>query len=54
MEDIFVTYYNHTLSAKTHKLNVSGQILIWTFFLILECGTRAQNLPTRFTYTLYV
>jgi hypothetical protein len=32
MEDILSTYYNCTLSAITHKLNVSGHMLIWTFF----------------------
>jgi hypothetical protein len=30
---ILNTYCNCTLSAITHKLNVSGHMLIWTFFL---------------------
>jgi hypothetical protein len=42
MEDIPSTYYKPTLSARTHKLNVSGHMLIWTFFIALVCGTRAQ------------
>jgi hypothetical protein len=33
MEDILITYYKCTLSAVTYKLTVSGQMLIWTFFL---------------------
>jgi hypothetical protein len=32
MEDILSTSYKWTLSAITHKLNVSGHMLIWTFF----------------------
>jgi hypothetical protein len=42
-----------TLSTITHKLNVSGHILIWTFFLLLICGTHAQSLSAPFSYTLY-
>jgi hypothetical protein len=33
------------LSAITHKLNVSGLRLVWTVFLVLACGTRAQFFP---------
>jgi hypothetical protein len=33
MEDILSTYYKCTLLAITHKLNASGHMLIWTFFL---------------------
>jgi hypothetical protein len=33
MEDILSTYYKYTLSAITHKLNVSEHMLIWTFFI---------------------
>jgi hypothetical protein len=40
------------LSAITHKLKVSGHILIWTFLFSI-CGTRAQNLFAPFSYTLY-
>jgi hypothetical protein len=28
-------------------------MLIWTFFLVLVCGTSAQSLSTPFSYTLY-
>jgi hypothetical protein len=31
-------------TAVTHKLNVSGHVPIWAFFLDLVCGTRAKNL----------
>jgi hypothetical protein len=41
-------------SAVTHMLNVSGHVLIWTFFLVLLCGTLAQVLSTPFNYTLYM
>jgi hypothetical protein len=42
-----------SLSAITRKLNVSGHMLIWIFFLVLVCETRAQNLSAPFSYTLY-
>jgi hypothetical protein len=45
MEDILSTYYKFTLSAISDKLNVSGHMLIWVFFLVLVCGTRAQICP---------
>jgi hypothetical protein len=41
------------LSAITHKLNVSGYMFIWTFFLVLVCGTRAKGLSSPFSYTLH-
>jgi hypothetical protein len=41
------------LSAVNHKLNVSGHMIIWTFVLVLVCGTRAQNLSAPFSYTLH-
>jgi hypothetical protein len=53
LEDILSIYYKCTLSDITHKLNVSGHTLIWTFFHVLVCGTRAQRLPAPFNYTLY-
>jgi hypothetical protein len=53
MEDILSTYYKCTLSAIIHKLKVSGHVSIWTFFLVSECGTRAQSLSVSFSYTLY-
>jgi hypothetical protein len=34
MENILRIYYKRTISAVTHKLNVSGHILLWTFFLL--------------------
>jgi hypothetical protein len=40
------------LSAITDKLNVSGHMLIWTFFLVLGCGTRAQSLSASFKGSL--
>jgi hypothetical protein len=53
VEGILITYYKCTLSAITHKLNVSGHMLIWTFVLVLVCGTRAQSLSAPFCRTLY-
>jgi hypothetical protein len=50
MEDILSTYYKRTLSAIIPKLNVPP---IWTFFLGLVSGTRAQNLSESFSYILY-
>jgi hypothetical protein len=32
-------------SAVIHKLNISGRMLIWTFFLVLVCETRAKLCP---------
>jgi hypothetical protein len=32
MKDILSTCYKFTLSAINHRLNVSGHLLIWTFF----------------------
>jgi hypothetical protein len=34
MEDILSIYYKCTVSAVTHKLNVSGSMLIWIFFVL--------------------
>jgi hypothetical protein len=48
------TYYKSTLSAVTHKLNASGNILVWTVCLILVCGTRAQSSSAPFSYTLCI
>jgi hypothetical protein len=53
MEDILSTFYKSTLSAVTHKLNVSGHMLTQTLFLALVFGIRAQNLSAHFSYTLY-
>jgi hypothetical protein len=47
-------YFEHfSLSAISHKLNVSGYMAIWTFFLVFTSGTCAQNLFATFSYTLY-
>jgi hypothetical protein len=54
MEDILSTSYKCTLSAITHKWNVFEHMLIWTFFLVLVCGTCAQSLSAPFSYTLYI
>jgi hypothetical protein len=40
------TYYKSTISVTTHKLNVSGNMLIWTFFLVMVYETHAQSLST--------
>jgi hypothetical protein len=48
------TYYKCNLSAITHKRNISGHVLIWTFFLVLVCGTCAQSLFTTNSSTLYI
>jgi hypothetical protein len=39
------TYYKSTISVMS-QINVSGNMLIWTFFLVLVYGTRAQILST--------
>jgi hypothetical protein len=50
------TLWAHTINilfpAITHKLNISGHILIWTFF-VLVYGTYAQTLSAPSSYTLY-
>jgi hypothetical protein len=48
-EDILSTYCKCTLSAITHKLNVSGHILM-SFFLVFACGTCAQILFPSLSY----
>jgi hypothetical protein len=53
MEDTLRTYYKCALSAVHHKLNVSRHKLIWTFFLVLVCGIRAQRLFAPFSDILY-
>jgi hypothetical protein len=42
-----------TLASVQENISVSSHMLIWTFFLVLVCGTRAQSLPAPFSYTLY-
>jgi hypothetical protein len=51
--EFWAIYYKCTLSAITHKLNVSVLMLIWTFFLFVVCGSRSQNLSAPFSYTRY-
>jgi hypothetical protein len=36
-----------------HKLNYSGHMFIWTFFLAVVYGTRAQSLFAPFSCILY-
>jgi hypothetical protein len=43
MKNILSTYYKCVLSAATHKLNISGQMLTWTFSPVLVCGTCGQS-----------
>jgi hypothetical protein len=52
--NILNTYYKCTLSATSHKLNVFGHMLIWTLFLVLIGGIRAQSLSAPFSYILYI
>jgi hypothetical protein len=54
MEDTLRTYYKCTLPAVAKKLNVFGQMLLWTIFLTVVCGTRTQSLFAPFSYTLYI
>jgi hypothetical protein len=49
MEDILSIYYKCILSDRPHKLTVSGDMLIWTFFLVLVRGTGARNLSAPFS-----
>jgi hypothetical protein len=43
--NIFSTYYNDTLPPTAHKLNVSGHMLIRTFFLVLVRGNVPKVCP---------
>jgi hypothetical protein len=43
IEDILSTYYKCTISAITHKLNVSGHMLIWTFFSCFGAWNSCPN-----------
>jgi hypothetical protein len=54
MEDILSIRNKCSLSAITHKLNVCGHMLIWTFYLVLARGTWAQSLSEDVTYTRYI
>jgi hypothetical protein len=51
---ILSTYYKCTLPVITHKLYVSGHVLIWICFLVLVWGTSAQSALALFRYTLYI
>jgi hypothetical protein len=52
LEDNLSTHCKCTLSAITDKLNVLEHMLLWTFFLVLVYGTRAQSVSAPFSYTL--
>jgi hypothetical protein len=53
MEDILGSYYNCTLSAITHKLNVSWHGDDMDIFSCFGMWTRAHSLSAPFTFTLY-
>jgi hypothetical protein len=53
VEGVLSSYFKCILSAITHKLNVSGHVLIWTLFPILVCGSATQSVSAPFIYTLY-
>jgi hypothetical protein len=42
MENILGTYCKYTVSAVTHKINVSGRMLLWIFFIVLVYENRAK------------
>jgi hypothetical protein len=46
MKEIVSTYYKCTLSVVTQRLNVSGHMLIWTFFLIWYVELVPKNFLT--------
>jgi hypothetical protein len=50
----FEHQFRCTLSAVTHKLNVSGYVFIWPFILVLICENRARNLSPSFSCILYI
>jgi hypothetical protein len=54
MDDISSAYYKCTLSATTHVLHFSGSMFLWTFFIVLVCGTRARTLSAPFSYTVFI
>jgi hypothetical protein len=54
MEWKYKVNWSTILSAISHKLHVSGSMLIWTFFLVLICGSRAQSFSASFSYILYI
>jgi hypothetical protein len=50
MEEVLSTCCECILSAISHKVNVSGHMLMCTFFLVLVYGNRAQSLSAPFSY----
>jgi hypothetical protein len=44
--------HDSILSAIIHRLDFSGHMLLWTFFLVLLCSIRVQILSGPFCYTL--
>jgi hypothetical protein len=38
-------WLHSNLSVVSHELNASGHVLIWTFFVVLVCETRAKICP---------
>jgi hypothetical protein len=53
MPNCFWSLHNAPV-AVTHKRNVSEHMLMWTFFLVLAHGTRAQKPPTPISYTVCI
>jgi hypothetical protein len=49
---ILSTYYKCNLSAITYKLNVSGHMLIWTYFSCFGTWNSCQSLSAPFSYTI--
>jgi hypothetical protein len=45
--------HDSILPAITHKVNVSGHMLIWTFSCFV-CGTRVRRFSACFSYILYI
>jgi hypothetical protein len=59
IENISQSAANMRWSAIMHSFShnsqtVSGHMLIWTFFLVFVCGSRAQSSFIPFSYTLYI
>jgi hypothetical protein len=46
-------YYKCTLSAVTHKLNISGHMLIWTLFLWNSCQKFVRTFQLHSVYSSY-
>jgi hypothetical protein len=50
-------YFEHLLHMYSFGYNSQikyfGHMFIWTFFLVLVCGTHAESLSAPFSYILY-